>query len=210
MQQNSCFDRVFIARAFSGDVRTDGLFQRAGVAAGRDGSASRDGGESVARKNVSCLCPAGRPPVLIDCCCCCFRILTWGWPLSPCSARWARQFKWSSSCILFHPSYNGVCTHSHPLLSVDVTELLTDAVLFTCLKDVAHYISGCCLLFSVSILLSSVVLKIHLSYLMVSSVVGFYSSPLFTSILPRVKDTNLTQVPDRLRGSDPTVRCNQK
>lgn len=30
---------------------------------------------------------------------------------------------------------------------------------------------------------------------MVSSVVGFYSSPLFTSLLPRAKDTNLTQVP---------------
>lgn len=29
---------------------------------------------------------------------------------------------------------------------------------------------------------------------MVSSVVGFYSSPLFISILPRAKDTNLTQV----------------
>lgn len=46
------------------------------------------------------------------------------------------------------------------------------------------------------ILLSSVVLKINFSYLMVSSVVGFYSSPLFTSILPRAKDTNLTQVSD--------------
>uniref|UniRef100_A0A3B3V6R7 Limb development membrane protein 1-like n=1 Tax=Poecilia latipinna TaxID=48699 RepID=A0A3B3V6R7_9TELE len=31
-------------------------------------------------------------------------------------------------------------------------------------------------------------------YLMVSSVVGFYSSPLFCGLLPRVKDTNLTQV----------------
>lgn len=32
------------------------------------------------------------------------------------------------------------------------------------------------------------------SYLMVSSVVGFYSSPLFSSLLPRAEDTNLTQV----------------
>ncbi|TNM87092.1 hypothetical protein fugu_007322 [Takifugu bimaculatus] len=31
-------------------------------------------------------------------------------------------------------------------------------------------------------------------YLMVSSVVGFYSSPFFTGILPRAKDTNLTQI----------------
>uniref|UniRef100_A0A674PH94 Limb development membrane protein 1-like n=1 Tax=Takifugu rubripes TaxID=31033 RepID=A0A674PH94_TAKRU len=31
-------------------------------------------------------------------------------------------------------------------------------------------------------------------YLMVSSVVGFYSSPFFTGILPRSKDTNLTQI----------------
>uniref|UniRef100_A0A3B3X595 Limb development membrane protein 1 like n=1 Tax=Poecilia mexicana TaxID=48701 RepID=A0A3B3X595_9TELE len=31
-------------------------------------------------------------------------------------------------------------------------------------------------------------------YLMVSSVVGFYSSPLFCGLLPRVKDTNLTQI----------------
>uniref|UniRef100_A0A667WWT9 Limb development membrane protein 1-like n=1 Tax=Myripristis murdjan TaxID=586833 RepID=A0A667WWT9_9TELE len=33
-----------------------------------------------------------------------------------------------------------------------------------------------------------------LLYLMVSSVVGFYSSPLFTSLLPRAQDTNLTQI----------------
>ncbi|XP_029361736.1 limb region 1 homolog-like protein isoform X3 [Echeneis naucrates] len=35
---------------------------------------------------------------------------------------------------------------------------------------------------------------ITLSYLMVSSVVGFYSSPFFTSLLPRAQDTNLTQI----------------
>lgn len=46
---------------------------------------------------------------------------------------------------------------------------------------------------------SDVILKVKLSYLMVSSVVGFYSSPFFTSILPRAKDTNLTQVPDIYR-----------
>ncbi|KAF3696874.1 Limb region 1 -like protein-like protein [Channa argus] len=31
-------------------------------------------------------------------------------------------------------------------------------------------------------------------YLMVSSVVGFYSSPLFTGLLPRAQDTNLTEI----------------
>ncbi|KPP62421.1 limb region 1-like protein-like, partial [Scleropages formosus] len=35
-------------------------------------------------------------------------------------------------------------------------------------------------------------------YLMVSSVVGFYSSPLFTSLLPRAQDTNLTEVDSAL------------
>lgn len=102
IQQNSRSDYcVFIARAFSGDVCTDGVFQRVGVAPGRNGSASRDGGENVAGKNVSCSCSADRPPAFTDDCCrFCFRTLTWGWPLSPCSARWVRQFKWSSSCIL--------------------------------------------------------------------------------------------------------------
>lgn len=42
-------------------------------------------------------------------------------------------------------------------------------------------------------------LTLNSSYLMVSSVVGFYSSPFFTGILPRAKDTNLTQVYDRYR-----------
>uniref|UniRef100_A0A671X221 Limb development membrane protein 1-like n=1 Tax=Sparus aurata TaxID=8175 RepID=A0A671X221_SPAAU len=37
-------------------------------------------------------------------------------------------------------------------------------------------------------------LKLNFSYLMVSSVVGFYSSPLFTSLMPRAQDTNLTQI----------------
>ncbi|KAF3860434.1 hypothetical protein F7725_000689 [Dissostichus mawsoni] len=39
-----------------------------------------------------------------------------------------------------------------------------------------------------------VFLKMNVSYLMVSSVVGFYSSPLFTSLMPRAQDTNLTQI----------------
>uniref|UniRef100_A0A7N6FDS3 Limb development membrane protein 1 like n=1 Tax=Anabas testudineus TaxID=64144 RepID=A0A7N6FDS3_ANATE len=41
---------------------------------------------------------------------------------------------------------------------------------------------------------SCVVLKINYSYLMVSSVVGFYSSPLFMGLLPRAQDTNLTEI----------------
>uniref|UniRef100_A0A8C9TWP8 Limb development membrane protein 1 like n=1 Tax=Scleropages formosus TaxID=113540 RepID=A0A8C9TWP8_SCLFO len=36
--------------------------------------------------------------------------------------------------------------------------------------------------------------QVYSMYLMVSSVVGFYSSPLFTSLLPRAQDTNLTEI----------------
>ncbi|KAA8591059.1 hypothetical protein FQN60_002002 [Etheostoma spectabile] len=46
---------------------------------------------------------------------------------------------------------------------------------------------------AVQVVLILVILKINFSYLMVSSVVGFYSSPLFTGLLPRAQDTNLTQ-----------------
>ncbi|KAM6977149.1 limb region 1 homolog-like protein [Aplochiton taeniatus] len=42
--------------------------------------------------------------------------------------------------------------------------------------------------------LGAAVQVVLILYLMVSSVVGFYSSPLFTSLLPRVQDTNLTQI----------------
>lgn len=68
--------------------------------------------------------------------------------------------------------------------------------LFCILHQSAHFfmvstISACILKD-----ISDVLLKLNLSYLMVSSVVGFYSSPVFTGILPRAKDTNLTQVPD--------------
>uniref|UniRef100_A0A3Q3L7G7 Limb development membrane protein 1-like n=1 Tax=Mastacembelus armatus TaxID=205130 RepID=A0A3Q3L7G7_9TELE len=38
------------------------------------------------------------------------------------------------------------------------------------------------------------VLIMNFSYLMVSSVVGFYSSPPFTGLLPRAQDTNLTEI----------------
>lgn len=90
-----------------------------------------------------------------------------------------------------------VCVHTHVHSCLSVTEPLTDSLIFDqgvmlmmmFLAVVYHF----CEYF---ILLSSVVLKINFSYLMVSSVVGFYSSPLFTSILPRAKDTNLTQVSD--------------
>lgn len=60
------------------------------------------------------------------------------------------------------------------------------------LHDLCHF----CVYFNV---FSDVILNMELSYLMVSSVVGFYSSPFFTGILPRAKDTNLTQVPDVYR-----------
>ncbi|CAB1330132.1 unnamed protein product [Coregonus sp. 'balchen'] len=42
--------------------------------------------------------------------------------------------------------------------------------------------------------LGAAVQVVLILYLMVSSVVGFYSSPLFTSLLPRTQDTNLTQI----------------
>nr|XP_046251823.1 limb region 1 homolog-like protein isoform X1 [Scatophagus argus] len=42
--------------------------------------------------------------------------------------------------------------------------------------------------------LGAAVQVVLILYLMVSSVVGFYSSPLFTGLLPRAKDTNLTQI----------------
>ncbi|GLD73675.1 protein LMBR1L [Lates japonicus] len=42
--------------------------------------------------------------------------------------------------------------------------------------------------------LGAAVQVVLILYLMVSSVVGFYSSPLFTSLLPRAQDTNLTQI----------------
>lgn len=42
--------------------------------------------------------------------------------------------------------------------------------------------------------LGAAVQVVLILYLMVSSLVGFYSSPLFTGLLPRVEDTNLTQI----------------
>ncbi|XP_076022684.1 limb region 1 homolog-like protein [Genypterus blacodes] len=42
--------------------------------------------------------------------------------------------------------------------------------------------------------LGAAVQVVLILYLMVSSVVGFYSSPLFASLLPRAQDTNLTQI----------------
>uniref|UniRef100_A0A8C7VLH4 Limb development membrane protein 1-like n=1 Tax=Oncorhynchus mykiss TaxID=8022 RepID=A0A8C7VLH4_ONCMY len=42
--------------------------------------------------------------------------------------------------------------------------------------------------------LGAAVQVVLIMYLMVSSVVGFYSSPLFTFLLPHTQDTNLTQI----------------
>ncbi|XP_075952010.1 limb region 1 homolog-like protein [Anarhichas minor] len=42
--------------------------------------------------------------------------------------------------------------------------------------------------------LGAAVQVVLILYLMVSSVVGFYSSPLFTGLLPRAQDTHLTQI----------------
>ncbi|KAG9269757.1 limb region 1 homolog-like protein [Astyanax mexicanus] len=48
--------------------------------------------------------------------------------------------------------------------------------------------------FSVFGSLGAAVQVVLILYLMVSSVVGFYSSPLFSSMLPRTQDTTLTQI----------------
>ncbi|KAJ8017040.1 hypothetical protein DPEC_G00013630 [Dallia pectoralis] len=48
--------------------------------------------------------------------------------------------------------------------------------------------------FSILGSLGAAVQVVLILYLMVSSVVGFYSSPLFSSLLPRTQDTNLTQI----------------
>ncbi|KAL6483046.1 hypothetical protein MHYP_G00079180 [Metynnis hypsauchen] len=48
--------------------------------------------------------------------------------------------------------------------------------------------------FSVFGSLGAAVQVVLILYLMVSSVVGFYSSPLFCSLLPRTQDTTLTQI----------------
>ncbi|XP_068187943.1 limb region 1 homolog-like protein isoform X2 [Antennarius striatus] len=42
--------------------------------------------------------------------------------------------------------------------------------------------------------LGAAVQVVLILYLMVSSLVGFYSSPVFTGLLPRAKDTNVTQI----------------
>uniref|UniRef100_A0A3B5AJ66 Limb development membrane protein 1 like n=1 Tax=Stegastes partitus TaxID=144197 RepID=A0A3B5AJ66_9TELE len=42
--------------------------------------------------------------------------------------------------------------------------------------------------------LGAAVQVVLILYLMVASVVGFYSSPLFTGLMPRARDTNLTQM----------------
>lgn len=69
INENGCFNCcVFVVHAFSGDVCTDGLFQCVGVAPGRDGYASRNGGEDLARKNISCLVCHSQTSVFTDDC----------------------------------------------------------------------------------------------------------------------------------------------
>lgn len=56
-------------------------------------------------------------------------------------------------------------------------------------------LSHCYIYMLYLILLHMLLLSLKkISYLMLSSVVGFYSSSLFCGLLPRAKDTNLTQV----------------
>lgn len=82
--------------------------------------------------------------------------------------------------FFLHVRFTGCCSSSPPYSVSFIDQFL---------QDFCHF----CVYFNV---FSDVVLNMELSYLMVSSVVGFYSSPFFTGILPRAKDTNLTQVPD--------------
>lgn len=95
-----------------------------------------------------------------------------------------------------HRIHLGVCEHTH-VHSTRIDLVVMSITAVTChirARRKAHLISVCCFLFLSMALLSSLVLNDDFSYLMVSSVVGFYSSPLFTGMLPRAKDTNLTQV----------------
>lgn len=85
--------------------------------------------------------------------------------------------------FFLHVRFAG-CRSSSPSYSVSFIDQF--------LRDFCHFF----VYFNV---FSDLILNMELSYLMVSSVVGFYSSPFFTGILPRAKDTNLTQVPDVYR-----------
>lgn len=114
--------------------------------------------------------------------------------------------------VLFHVRLTGGCSSSrpHPVSSLcrlplsvcaeftsrvhsAVTHPLAHAVKFTHSK---RFITTSAVIYNpcVSNSFFCVVLKMTFSYLMVSSLVGFYSSPLFTGLLPRAKDTNVTQV----------------
>lgn len=85
--------------------------------------------------------------------------------------------------FFLHVRFTGCCSSSPPYSVSFIDQFL---------HDFCHFF----VYFNV---FSDVILNMELSYLMVSSVVGFYSSPFFTGILPRAKDTNLTQVPDVYR-----------
>lgn len=85
--------------------------------------------------------------------------------------------------FFLHVRFTGCCSSSPPYSVSFIDQFL---------HDLCHF----CVYFNA---FSDVILNMELSYLMVSSVVGFYSSPFFTGILPRAKDTNLTQVPDVYR-----------
>lgn len=88
--------------------------------------------------------------------------------------------------FLLHVWFTGCCSSSPPYSVSFMNQFISWCFFY-------HLCMYCILN---AMMLSDVILKVKLRYLMVSSVVGFYSSPFFTGILPRAKDTNLTQVPD--------------
>uniref|UniRef100_A0AAQ6A4G0 Limb development membrane protein 1 like n=1 Tax=Amphiprion ocellaris TaxID=80972 RepID=A0AAQ6A4G0_AMPOC len=76
------------------------------------------------------------------------------------------------------------------MVCFNVLELLLDETAITCKHDPHLGMAS----FSMFGSLGAAVQVVLILYLMVSSVVGFYSSPLFTGLLPRAQDTNLTQM----------------
>lgn len=129
----------------------------------------------------------------------CCRTLTSGWHPSPCSVHWAPQFKSFLFCILSATSpFVWVfvsCWVRHGLwFQTEIQQIWDgDKCVCNCFSETDDDF-----FFFFQYHPSNIVLMINFSYLMVSSVVGFYSSPLFTGLLPRAQDTNLTQVPSSL------------
>ncbi len=104
----------------SGDVCTDGLFQCVGVAPGWDGYAQRNGGEDLARMNISCLVCNSQSSVYTDDCY--FGVFLGPSPGDGLLLHVRLTGRRSSSTpypVSFYPIHLWVCAHrlssSHPL-----------------------------------------------------------------------------------------------